>query len=317
VSVAAAGVEETSVQDVISPPSGSHLLTALGDIGGFRYDSLQRTPQEMFTNPIASTSTSLDFAGRSPSVIVRAGFPAGSESPVGFSSDGGATWSAAASVPAGAQAGTIAVAADGSRAVWSPQGAAVSVSTDRGATWTAAAGIPSGAMVRSDRVDPARFYGFAGGTFFVSTDGGASFTASPAAGLALGGKINATPGRAGDVWLAGDPGDLGGVAGLWHSTDGGLTFAKVSGVDMASDIGFGKAAPGRSFPALFVSGTVGGVHAVFRSDDMGRRWTRITDPQHQFASTNQAISGDPRIFGRVYLATNGLGTVVGDVRSDD
>jgi len=107
------------------------------------------------------------------------------------------------------------------------------------------------------------------------------------------------------------------VAGLWHTTDGGLTFAKVSGVGMASDIGFGKAAPGRSFPALFISGTVGGVHAVFRSDDMGRRWTRITDPQHQFASTNQAISGDPRIFGRVYLATNGLGTVVGDIRTDD
>src|SRR5205807_1633152 len=105
--------------------------------------------------------------------------------------------------------------------------------------------IPAGAMVRADRVDPMRFYGFAGGTFFSSRDGGATFTASAATGLAMAGKINATPGRAGDVWLAGDPGDLGGPAGLWHSTDGGLTFAKLRGVDMASDIGFGRAAPGR------------------------------------------------------------------------
>jgi photosystem II stability/assembly factor-like uncharacterized protein len=162
-----------------------------------------------------------------------------------------------------------------------------------------------------------RFYGFSNGTFFTSTDGGASFAASPATGLAAAGKFNATPGRAGDVWFAGDPGDLGGPAGLWHSTDGGMTFAKLSNVAMASDIGFGKAAPGHSYPALFTSATVGGVHAVFRSDNAGRSWVRITDAQHQFASTNQGISGDPRIYGRVYLTTNGLGTVFGDIRSGE
>jgi xyloglucan-specific exo-beta-1,4-glucanase len=317
VSVAAAGVEETSVQDVISPPAGSHLLTALGDIGGFRYDGLQQTPQEMFVDPIASTSTSLDFAGRSPSFIARTGFPAGGASPVGFSTDGGVTWTPAATHPAGAQAGTIAAAADGSRVVWGPQGAPVSVTTNMGATWTASTGIPAGTSVRADRVDPMRFYGFSGGTFFTSADGGASFTASPATGLSVAGKINATPGRAGDVWLAGDPGDAGGPAGLWHSTNGGITFTKLSSVAMASDIGFGRAAPERPYPALFTSAIVGGVHAVFRSDNAGRSWVRITDAQHQFASTNQAISGDPRIYGRVYLATNGLGTVYGDIRSED
>jgi xyloglucan-specific exo-beta-1,4-glucanase len=316
-SVAAAGVEETSVQDLISPPSGSHLITALGDIGGFRYGDLQQTPQEMFVNPIASTTSSLDFAGLRPSFVVRTGFPAGGASPVGFSTDDGMTWSPAATAPAGAQAGSIAAAADASRAVWAPQGAPVSFTTDMGATWTASTGIPAGASVRSDRVDPMRFYGFANGTFFVSADGGATFTASPAAGLSAAGKINATPGRAGDVWLAGDPGDAGGPAGLWHSTDGGMTFTKLRGVTMASDIGFGKAAPGRSYPALYSSAIVGGVHAVFRSDNAGRSWVQITGGQHQFASTNQAISGDPRIFGRVYLATNGLGTVYGDLRTEE
>jgi photosystem II stability/assembly factor-like uncharacterized protein len=317
VSVAAAGVEETSVLDLISPPAGPHLVTALGDIGGFRYDNLQRTPQEMFVNPTSTTSTSLDYAGRSPSFIVRTGFPAGGMSPVGFSSDGGATWRPAATQPAGATAGTIAAAADASRVVWSPNGAAVSFTTDLGATWTASAGVPAGAFVRSDRVDPSRFYAFSNGTVFVSTDGGASFTASAAAGLASAGKLEATPGRAGDVWLAGDPGDAGGPAGLWHSTDGGVTFARLRNVTMADTIGFGKAAPERSYPALYTSAVIGGVHAVFRSDNGGRTWVRITDAQHQFASTNQGTSGDPRIYGRVYLATNGLGTVYGDIRGEE
>jgi xyloglucan-specific exo-beta-1,4-glucanase len=316
VSVAAAGVEETSVLDLISPPAGPHLVTALGDIGGFRYDNLQRTPQEMFVNPTSTTSTSLDYAGRSPSFIVRTGFPAGGMSPVGFSSDGGATWTPAATQPAGATAGSIAAAADGRRVVWSPNGAAVSFTTDLGATWTASAGVPAGAFVRSDRVDPSRFYAFSNGTVFISRDGGTSFTASAAAGLASAGKLEATPGRAGDVWLAGDPGDAGGPAGLWHSTDGGLTFARLRNVTMADTIGFGKAAPERSYPALYTSAVIGGVHAVFRSDNGGRTWVRITDAQHQFASTNQGTSGDPRIYGRVYLATNGLGTVYGDIRSE-
>jgi xyloglucan-specific exo-beta-1,4-glucanase len=316
VSVAAAGVEETSVLDLVSPPAGSHLLTALGDIGGFRYDSLSSTPQEMFTNPTATTGTSLDFAARSPSFIVRTGFPASGGSPVGFSSDGGVTWTPAATRPAGATAGTVAAAADGSRVVWSPSGAGVAFSADRGATWTASTGIPAGAMVRSDRVDPTRFYGFANGMFFASADGGASFTASAAAGLSSSAKIEATPGRQGDVWLAGDPGDQGGPAGLWHSTNGGATFTKLANVALSSDIGFGKPAPDHRYPALYTSASIGGTHALFRSDNEGRSWALISDPQHQFASTNQGITGDPRIYGRVYVATNGLGTVYGDINDE-
>ncbi|HXM57317.1 MAG TPA: xyloglucanase [Candidatus Dormibacteraeota bacterium] len=310
IAVAAKGVEETAVQDLVSPPAGAHLLSALGDIGGFRHDDLTQTPAEMFTNPVFGTTTSLDFAGRAPSVVVRAGN--GGSSAAAFSADGGTTWTPAATQPAGVNGGgMIALGADGARTVWSPSGAPVSFSADDGATWTASAGIPAGAQVRSDRVDASRFYGLSNGTLFVSTDGGATFSASPATGLPTSAKFNATPGRAGDVWVAGDPG------GLWHSTDGGMTFAKLSSITMADNIGFGKAAPQRSYPALFTSGVVGGVHALFRSDDAGASWVRINDDQHQFASTNQAITGDPRIFGRVYVTTNGFGIVYGDVRGDD
>lgn len=41
-------------------------------------------------------------------------------------------------------------------------------------------------------------------------------------------------------------------------------------------------------------------------------WVRINDDQHQYGTTNSAITGDPRIFGRVYVGTNGYGIVYGD-----
>jgi hypothetical protein len=39
---------------------------------------------------------------------------------------------------------------------------------------------------------------------------------------------------------------------------------------------------------------------------------RINDDQHQYGSTNAAITGDPRVFGRVYVSTNGRGIIYGE-----
>ena len=79
--------------------------------------------------------------------------------------------------------------------MWSPSGAAVSFSTDNGGSWTASAGIPAGARVISDRVNPMKFYGLANGTFYVSTNGGANFNATAAAGLPGFARFKAIPRR--------------------------------------------------------------------------------------------------------------------------
>ncbi|NUS14041.1 MAG: hypothetical protein HOY69_21985 [Streptomyces sp.] len=60
-----------------------------------------------------------------------------------------------------------------------------------------------------------------------------------------------------------------------------------------------------------------GVRGVYRSDDAGRHWTRINDDRHQYGWTGAAITGDPRIHGRVYLGTDGRGVLYGDLRSGD
>jgi xyloglucan-specific exo-beta-1,4-glucanase len=312
ISVAAVGIEETAVQDLISPPSGTaHLISAIADNGGYTHNDLA-VPSVMDANPVFTTGTSLDYAELNPRFIVRVGTGGTNGKNIGFSADGGQTWTPGGTEPSGASGGTVAAAADGSRVVWS-SGPGVFVSADSGITWAASTGAPAGASVRSDRVNPLKFYAFANGTFYISTDGGLTFAAGAASNLPLAGtsaQFKATPGHEGDIWLAG--GSATTVYGIWHSSDGGHSFFKLSDVDAASTIGFGKPAPFQKYPALYSSAEVSGVWGIYRSDDAGFTWRRINDNQHQYALTNSTITGDPRIYGRVYVGTNGRGIIYGD-----
>ncbi|MZF87557.1 cellulose binding domain-containing protein [Streptomyces sp. SID5643] len=305
------GLEETAVNDLASPPSGAPLLSALGDIGGFRHTDLTKVPSMMFTQPNFTTTTSLDFAESNPGTVVRTG-NLDSGPHIAFSTDNGANWFAGTDPSGVSGGGTVAAAADGSRFVWSPEGAGVHHATGFGTSWQASDGIPAGAVVEADRVDPKTFYGFKSGKFYVSTDGGATFKASPATGLPSGDSVRfkALPGGKGDVWLAGGAAD--GAYGLWHSTDGGASFTKLANVEQADTVGFGKAAPGASYQTLYTSAKIGGVRGIFRSTDKGASWTRINDDAHQWGWTGAAITGDPRVYGRVYVSTNGRGVVYGD-----
>ncbi|MEV6810669.1 cellulose-binding domain-containing protein [Micromonospora sp. NPDC051296] len=307
------GLEETAVLDLISPPSGAPLVSALGDIGGFRHTNLDAVPSMMFTQPVFTSTTSLDYAEANPSVMVRAGNFTDADRPndshVAFSTDGGANWFQGTEPGGINNGGTVAAAANGSRFVWAPGDAGQQVvhSVGFGNSWTASTGIPANAIVESDRVNPNKFYGFSGGRFYLSTNGGASFTASAATGLPATGNVRfkALPGKEGEVWLAGQ-------GGLWRSTDSGASFTRSTNVSTAGNIGFGRAAPGQTYPALYLFGTVGGQPGVYRSDDVGANWVRINDDQHQYGNAGDALTGDPRVYGRVYLGTNGRGILVAD-----
>ncbi|CAM3300789.1 hypothetical protein KIPE111705_00645 [Kibdelosporangium persicum] len=302
------GLEETAVLDLISPPSGAPLISGLGDIGGFRHDRLDVVPGKVFTSPVFTNTTGLDYAELNPASIVRVGnfdkAARPNDTRIAFSTDGGSNWFQGAE-PAGVTGGgTVAAGADASRFVWSPTGTGVHHASGYGSSWTASTGIPAGAKVEADRVNPRKFYGFAAGRFSVSVDGGATFTASAATGLPTSGHFKAVPGREGDIWLAG-------TGGLWRSTDSGTTFTKLATVQEADNMGFGKAAPGKTYPALYAIARIGGVHGVFRSDDTGATWVRINDDKHQYGNIGDAITGDPRVHGRVYLGTNGRGVILG------
>ncbi|GAA1564637.1 RICIN domain-containing protein [Streptomyces globosus] len=305
-SVGARGLEETALLDAIAPPGGAHVVTAMGDLGGFRHDSLTEVPAGRLKNPMMTNSTSIDFAQSNPSVMVRVG--RGGAQDGAYSADGGRTWTGFASEPvADADTGRVAISADGSAIVWTQTGQAPYRSTDRGASWSKAGGLGADAAVVADRSAARTFYSLAGGTLYASTDGGATFTAR-ASGLPAGGRLKAVPGAAGDLWIA------GGGHGLLHSTDGGRTFTRIAPVKSASALGFGKAAPGASYQALYLIGTVKDTTGVFRSTDMGATWLRVNDDAHQWGGIGGTgvITGDPDVFGRVYVGTNGRGLQYGD-----
>jgi xyloglucan-specific exo-beta-1,4-glucanase len=316
ISVMAKGIEETYVTDLISPPAGASLVSALADVSGFRHTDLNAPPAKMHINP--KSSTSIDYAEQDPTFLVRAG-SVDTNNPThkifGLSHDGGANWYTANGQPTTTSGGgTVALAADGSSIVWTIPDSGVYYSKNGGNSWTAASGAPQGAEVASDRVNKNKFYAFSAGKFYVSTDGGATFTQTAAAGLPAKGNVNfkAVPGIEGDIWLAGGSDEAGALYGMWHSTNSGASFTKLANVQEANVLGYGKAAPGQSYMAIYTSAKIDGVRGVFRSTDAGASWVRINDDQHQYAAINVAITGDPRIYGRVYLGTNGRGILYAD-----
>ncbi|WP_328878891.1 WD40/YVTN/BNR-like repeat-containing protein [Streptomyces sp. NBC_00299] len=311
------GLEETSVRQLISPPAGrAHLISGNGDIGVMYHESLAASPScGMAANPVFGTSTGLAQAAARPSYVVRTGW--GDNGNGAHSNDGGQTWAPFKAQPAIAKdaPGPIATNADGSVLLWSfvhwdgtPYPA--QRSADNGATWSEVTSFPKGATPVADPVDPTTFYAFdtATGTLHASTDGGLTFAAR-AGGLNSGDKefqLAVAPGRAGDLWLSLK------WNGLYRSTDGGATFTKVDSCWASYTLGFGKAAPGASYPALYLVGSTESSTAVHRSDDEAKTWVRINDDVHQWGWIGAAVTGDPRVHGRVYLATNGRGVQYGE-----
>ena len=313
IGVRAQGLEECAIVGLISPPVGPHLVSAVRDVGGFVHHDFA-VATAMPDNPTFGGGTGLDFAGMAPQVIVRVGNPVGAHKRFGISRDSGQTWTPAATEPVGVgNGGHVAVSADGGVSLWAPENVAIHRSTDDGATWTPVTGLPVNAVIGSDRERAGVFYAFSAGHFFLSTDSGASFVDTGVTGLPAEGPVlfEAAPGKAGHVWLAG--GKTGGVYGMFRSVDSGSTFVRVSALTEADNVGFGKAAHGSDYPAVFSSAKHGDQRGIYRSDDAGRHWVRINDDKHQWAWTGAAISGDPRVFGRVYVATNGRGIIVGDM----
>ncbi len=322
------GIEETAILNLISPTGGAHLISGFGDISGFTHDDLDVSPpQGPNRHPLFANTSWLDFAEKNPSVVVRMGsrpFHPPDEGTMAYSLDGGHNWKpftfgkeAAAGDRRGAGQRVI-LSADGS--VFMSTGEAPRISTDRGATWKDVTGLPSGINPIADRSNPAKFYGLdsAAHRMYLSTDGGATFTNSyevtglPATGGGVGrggrggSRLVAVGGKEGDLWIVGQA--------LCHSRDEGRTFKEIPDHPPIGQFSFGKAAPGKDYPALFVA-TGGGSAAagLYRSDDEGATWVRINDAAHQWGNRFECIAGDPRVYGRLYVGTNGRGVLYGDI----
>jgi len=328
------GIEQTAILTLTSPPAGPALLSGFGDIGGFAHWDLRVSPSAMFSNPVFDNTNTIDYAALKPNVLVRCGAQHEGDGPtLGYSEDFGRTWRPLIAPPApGAVAppvdprgrggdpyrdAAIVVSADGGTfMVMTP---APQITRDRGRSWRTVRGLPPLARPVADRVDPKRFYAldFATGDMLVSSDAGASFARVATRGLPLDIRadrptwredawpLRATPGRMGELWFVSR-------LGLFHSRDGGRVFVQVGSPLSVEMLDFGKAAPGRDHPALFAVGTQDGMRAIWRSDDAGRSWLRVNDARHEYGRAFRCIAGDPRVFGRVYVGTDGRGILYGE-----
>ena len=331
-SILASGIEETVGLALLSPADGAHLITAVGDYGSFvHWDLDHPVPEGASAPPRMGNTTGLAAAALRPEIIVRVGINAEHKpgENIGYSLDAGHTWKP---TPAGptptSRSGSIAVSADGGIWIWTPDLEAEYVTRDLGASWTAAQGLPAGLRVTADPVDTRTFYAlsFTDRTLYRSSDGGATFVAEPFAlpgappplaassrGDNRGGQdhLYAAPGRPGDLWLAAFDGLYRYILPDQPASTEGVSLVRLPGVEEIHAFGFGKAAPNQSYPALYLVGTVHGQPGIFRSIDVARTWVRINDDQRQWGLVLQ-ITGDPRLYGRVYVGTHGRGVFYGD-----
>jgi hypothetical protein len=127
-----------------------------------------------------------------------------------------------------------------------------------------------------------------------------------------------TPDVKGHVWVTGYAWDGLNGGFLARSTDGGTTFHNVDPADdakyaqrvqLSEAIGFGKAAPGQPYPAIYIYGTVGGAKGIWQSVDEAKSWVRIDDARHAFGdlANGNFLRGDMNTFGMVYKSTAGRG----------
>lgn len=310
------GIEETVVNTVISPNNGAHLFMTQGDVGGARYNTNFNDGSGFFPNP-TSSDMSIDYA-QYWDFIART---ESSSKALLLTWDNGANWWPVSKSPVvtGSDNGKVAVSAANGVLLWVPGGQGAYFSRDNGASWTASIGYPTTGSVNSgsyftpvsDKTADGYFYtyDFSTGRLLQSSDSGATFT------VAFTG-LDILPSWASQSQLVSIPGTqtrelwLGNGNGLYHINGLSGSPVKIGNIQAAYAVGFGAAAPGKTYPALYISGMIANTYGIYQSINMGVTWTRLNDNAHQFNSVN-AISGDQRVYGQVYLSAGGRGTIKG------
>lgn len=296
----ATGIEETSVQGIIAPPTGPKLISAVGDITGFVHNSLDVAPTIGFKTPFWATTLDLDYAGNKPNSIVRVGSDGSGETKqIAVSSDYGVTWSEHQGAPTYTNGGKVALSADGNTVLWRTGSGNVLVSTGANTVFSAVSSLPSNSpAIAADKKDATIFYAASGSNFYISRNSGATFTIASAYTTSTSNpvKIVANPKVSGDVWVSSD-------AGLFHSTNFGATFTAISGVTRGYQFALGAPATSTGYPAIYLVGTIGGSVGVFRSDNTGVTWYKINDAAHGFGSPDSVpVAADQNTYGRLVLS---------------
>jgi photosystem II stability/assembly factor-like uncharacterized protein len=308
--MALSGLEETVPNELVSLP-GAPVVTVIADYDGFIYPDIT-TYYNRHTPSIGST-TGLGIAGKNPQIMMRAG------SEIYLTENGGNQWNKLSKPVSDAANGWCAVSADGKILVATPSGKRPYYTLDKGASWVEMPGITSNNIrFFADYEQPDVFYAYVSNNLRTYTYQAASNTfeyTSAALPGAYNNRLTVTPEIAGEIWVPKNTGGLGRIRDAHTANPQVGTIA----LSMVTCVGVGKAAPGKTYPALYIWGKPQASDPVglYRSDDEGQMWVRINDDQHQFggAGNAQLVKGDMNVYGRVYMSTVGRGIIYGEISS--
>lgn len=322
------GHEEVVPLALRCAPTGAPLLSGAADVNGLRHADIDQYPLTSFATSSGSTTigstTGLDFCEGNPNYWAKVSYVISGGVTAYSSTNNGVNWKQMPTRPSGATGGRIAMSAnDPNNLVWKREDGTTYYTVNGGTNWYTCSGYPKLSCgewdttrqgLASNRVTNGYFYMFGvSGTYgyvYRSVNGGATWSAYSNA-INIGGvatnpanyTLLAMPGNANELWLTVSGG------GILKSIDGGLTFNTVTGAS-GHLLAFGKAAPGHTNPAVYLTNTA--ATPTYRSDDDGATWVTITDPTVPINNNVKLFAADMQVFGRYYIGTDGRGIYVRD-----
>lgn len=334
------GIEQLVARWAISPwVSGSKPLVTTLDRPIFRSADPNTYPSNhgVNYNNVLVNGYSTDWATSDPTFIGVIANNGGTDTS-GKSTDGGVTtpWTEFVSktpLQSGGNPGGGMAVSTASNIVWAPSNNSTNIyfTTNGGTSWsTSTTGTSDGwgnssslnrQIVCADRVTANKFYAYNQGPtaagVYSSTNSGSTYTRVKTGTLSAFDNFNASlrcvPGNANHLFFTGGP--IGGPTNdadqLQRSTDGGANWSNVTNVK-AIKVGFGKIAPGQTYPSIYVYGFLSSVFGIFRSDDNASSWVTISNgyPMGSFDEI-QTIEGDANTYGTVYIGFSGSGFAYG------
>lgn len=351
------GIEETVHLGIYSPPSGEvRVLDAVGDLGGFAFTSPDKKCSRTFSdenNNRYITVINADFAEKRPEIAAitpRGNWIGTSKGGVALSTDGGLSWRQLSN-PVGlssrsdellerisrpnTDSGWTAVSCDGTAIIRQiadlhtlPSDCAA-VTFDYGEAWTKIRFFDGGGRdvtcgelsvrIFSDRLDPHIFYAFGnGGELFVSRDRGVNFIETSARGFLPRcdfssihehkfPDIRVLPFKSGEILMFFKS---CGIIRLTLSESCFISERLIPEEQCSCALcgGYGKGG------VIFFCGIYNGEYGFWRSFESG--WIRINSHETQFGQI-RSVCGDPRAYGRFYIATGSFGALYGEIKNKE
>ena len=320
------GHEELVIMSLVCPTDGAWLLSGIADVSGFRHIKLDSFPTTGFPWEPGHTyhTTCIDVYEGDPNIVVLSGYGSVPYA-IQYSTNQGVSWSVRNWDP-NACLGKLAISAtDPNKIVVAPAGPtswdpdpdpvydrSVKYTTNGGNSWSNATGAPNDTVfyrwsteepLAADKVNGNKFYLYSSsGSLYRSDDGGANWSAvNSTLPVEDSHHVKTAPAMEGEVWIALD------WKGLYKSSDSGAGFTKLADVQQAKLVAFGKNPAGQTHPAVFVYGIIDNYSGIFRSDDMGGSWVKISDADTPIGNSPSTMAADRQWFGRVFVGTTGNG----------